>query len=60
MKKRGHPDAFFGCNGDAYYLEEENYMSAPDTQYYPIGSIVVKAGCSFYGYQDFNYQVWLG
>jgi hypothetical protein len=56
-KQRGHPDAFFGCNGDALYMTEENSFSADEGYYYAYGSIIVKAGCTFYGYQDRNYQV---
>ena len=57
LKQHGHPDAFFGCNGEAVYTEEELYASAPWDQFYPVGSIIVKAGCSFYGYKEFDYQV---
>ena len=47
----------YGCKGEEHYIDDKFEGSAPIGLYYPIGSIVVKPGCTFKGFGDYNHQV---
>ena len=50
----GGKDQFEGCNGNnAVWLKGEDKPNAEPEDYYGCGSIIVKPGCTFYGYEVF-------
>jgi len=53
-KDFGSDEAIQGCNGymDTYM---DNYDWGETNGFEPVGSIIVKAGCTFYGYHDNGY-----
>jgi len=42
------------CNGIRRYAAEGDYN--PSSDYYPMGSIYVKPGCTMYLYEDYNFE----
>merc|ERR1711915_142792 len=53
---QGHDVPDLSCNGDQFDLMSGYRASAPDGQGYPLGTLYVHAGCSFYGFKGHNYQ----
>jgi len=46
-----------GCTSDGYltYMDGDDYNS-PDGYHVNVGALIVKAGCTFYGYSDYHYN----
>ncbi len=43
----GHPEDLFGCNGDQVSVKDGHHANAEDGRFFPMGSLVVKAGTGF-------------
>lgn len=51
----GSTEPIDACNGDQWHaMDDEDRDVGPDQEgwYWPTGSIIVKAGCTFYGYEN--------
>merc|ERR1719495_2116377 len=53
---KGHDIPALSCNGDVWDIVSGYQASAGPGQGYPIGSVFVHPGCTFYGFHDINYQ----
>jgi len=54
--EKGHDIPALSCNGPLYDGVNEQQVSAPPGQRYPVGSIFVHPGCTFYGFHDKNFE----
>jgi len=53
---KGNDIPALSCNGDYYDAVTGHQVTADPGTGYPIGSIFVHPGCTFYGFHDNNYQ----
>jgi len=52
----GDEEPIRGCNGNQQnYMDNTDY-DCDDGKLKPVGSLMVKAGCTFYGYKDYHYK----
>jgi len=51
----GDSEPIKACNGIGYDLLDNTDWTAERGYMMPFGSLIVKAGCTLYGYQDYNY-----
>jgi len=56
---RGDTEPIRACNGPPYVWMDNIDFTSGAGAWLPAGSIMVKAGCTLYGYDDYNYQGWL-
>jgi len=45
-----------GCNGEREYGYDGKKWKGQGNKMWPVGSILVKNGCTFYGYEEMNYK----
>jgi len=55
-KESGHDIPALSCNGNHWDAINGYSISAEDGQCYGVGSLFVHAGCTYYGFCDYNYQ----
>ena len=53
---KGNDIPALSCTGDVYDDVSGDQESALPGEGYPLGSIFVHPGCTFYGFHDYNYQ----
>jgi len=52
----GADEPIRGCNGPEFYHMDHYDDDEPEGKMMPMGSIIVKAGCTLYGYEDHEYK----